>query len=240
MPRISRVVVPDLPHHVTQRGSGRQDTFTSDEDRLVYLDLLRRHARRFGARLWAWCLMNNHVHLLAVPGREDSLARTMGRTHAGYAQYWNARRRGCGHVWQARFFSCPVEPDGAWVVARYIETNPVRAGMVVEAEQWRWSSAAAHASGGDQFNLLDFSTWASEYDGSRWREALRTSVQDEAWQRRLEEATLRGRPLGTETFVTRLEACLSRPLHRKRPGRPAKPLERPELQPCQMALEIGN
>ena len=80
----------------------------------------------------------------------------------------------------------------------------MRAGMVEDAEQWRWSSAAAHANGGDQFNLLDFSTWASEYDCSRWREALRTSVHDEAWQRRLEEATLRGRPLGTETFVKTL------------------------------------
>jgi len=141
MSRISRVVVPGVPHHATQRGNGRQVTFVSDEDRLVYLDLLAKHRRAFGLEVWAWCQMSNHIHLLAVPAREDSLARTLGRTHAEYAQYWNARRRSCGHVWQARFYSCPVDADAAWVVARYIETNPVRVGMTEAAEQWRWSSA---------------------------------------------------------------------------------------------------
>jgi hypothetical protein len=95
-------------------------------------------------------------------------------------------------------------------------------------------------NGGDQFNLLDFSTWASEYDSSRWREALRTSVPDEAWQQRLEEATLRGRPLGTEAFVQKLETCLSRPLRRQPPGRPAKAPGDKRMEQCQMALEIGN
>jgi putative transposase len=96
---------------VTQRGNGRQVTFLSDQDRSVYLDMLRQNRRQFGLTIWAYCLMPNHIHLLAVPERPDSLARALGRTHADYARYWNARRGSCGHVWQARFYSCPIE-DG--------------------------------------------------------------------------------------------------------------------------------
>jgi putative transposase len=239
MSRISRVVVPGLPHHVTQRGNGKQDTFACQQDRMVYLSLLRDEARRREVRIWAWCLMSNHVHFLMVPSSEDALARTLGRTHAEYAQYWNARRQVCGHVWQARFFSCVVEPGAAWVVARYVETNPVRAGMVQAAQDWRWSSAAAHATGRDGFALLELSQWGNEYDCARWRDVLRTSVEDEAWRRRLEEATIRGRPLGTESFVQSLEVRLDRSLRPKPPGRPAKARDETETRAERMALEIG-
>jgi putative transposase len=222
MSRIARVVVPGLPHHVTQRGNGRQATFLSDEDRLVYLDLLRGHRRQYGLRIWAYCLMNNHIHLLAVPEGEDSLAHTLGRTHADYARYWNARRRSCGHVWQARFYSCPLEDDQIWTVARYVEMNPVRAGLVEEAERWPWSSAQAHLVERDVSGLLELSFWASQYDGARWSRVLRSGVEDEAWQQRLVESTLSGRPLGSETFIDRLERQLGASLRPKPPGRPPK------------------
>ncbi len=238
MPRIPRVIVPGLPHHVTQRGNGRRRTFLNEADRRVYLDLLRAQARRHGLSMWAWCLMDNHIHLLAVPDREDSLARVLGRTHAAYAQYWNAQRSGCGHLWQARFFSCPVEPEAAWVVAQYIETNPVRAGLVTAAEQWRWSSAGAHVTGRDAFNLLDLAPWSIDYDSSRWIRVLRTTVQDEAWQRRLEEATVRGRPVGTEAFIEQLERRLCRRLRPKPAGRPGK--QRAEELTEDMVLRIGK
>ena len=240
MSRISRVVVPGVPHHATQRGNGRQVTFVSDEDRLVYLDLLAKHRRAFGLEVWAWCQMSNHIHLLAVPAREDSLARTLGRTHAEYAQYWNARRRSCGHVWQARFYSCPVDADAAWVVARYIETNPVRVGMTEAAEQWRWSSARAHVMGRDEFALMEWSAWAGEYDGWRWQEVLRSGVLDEAWQRRLEEATIRGRPMGSEPFVEALERQLGCRLRPQRAGRPAKRGEAKDREQRQTVMEIVN
>jgi putative transposase len=230
MSRISRVVVPGIAHHVTQRGSGRQTTFRSDEDRLVYIDLLRQYAGEHKLRLWAWCLMSNHVHLLAVPQREDSLARVLGRIHAQYAQYWNARRRSCGHVWQARYFSCPLETEATWTVARYIENNPVRAGMVSEAQAWRWSSARAHLAGRDEFGLADLGPWAAEYAGPRWAEVLRKGTDDEAWQERLRESTRRGRPFGGEGFVLELESRCHRHLRARPAGRPPKAVPHQEEQ----------
>jgi putative transposase len=233
------VVVPGLPHHVTQRGNGRQVTFLSDADRCLYLDLLRRYRRQYGLSVWAYCLMSNHVHLLAVPEREDSLRRTLGRTHAEYARYWNLHRRSCGHVWQARFYSCPLEDGQVWRVAWYVETNPVRAGLVEAAEDWPWSSAQAHARGREASGHLEMSVWAGEYDEARWSRVLRTTIDDEAWQRRLEEATLRGRPLGSETFVDDLERRLGTCLRPSPPGRPPK--QRQDTSPAvrQMSMEIG-
>lgn len=230
MSRISRVVVPGIAHHVTQRGNSRQTTFHSDEDRLVYIDLLRQHASLHKLHLWAWCLMSNHVHLLAMPDGEDALARTLGRAHAQYAQYWNARRRSCGHVWQARYFSCPLETEATWTVARYIENNPVRAGMVSEAQAWRWSSARAHLAGRDEFGLTELTPWTGEYDGPRWAEVLQQGIEDEGWQERLREATRRGRPFGTEGFVLELESLCHRLLRATPAGRPPKALLRAKGQ----------
>ena len=111
MGRFARAVVTGLPHHITQRGSGRRAIFDSDADRELYVDLLAEKAAQYGLQIWAWCLMTNHVHLVAVPQRFDSLARALGRTHAEYARYLNIRRRSCGHLFQARFFSWVVGPQ---------------------------------------------------------------------------------------------------------------------------------
>ena len=240
MSRIARVVVPGLPHHVTQRGNGRQVTFHSDGDRSLYLDLLRRYRREFGLSVWAYCLMSNHVHLLAVPEREDSLNRTLGKTHAEYARYWNIHQRSCGHVWQARFFSCPLEEHQVWTVARYVELNPVRAGLAEAAEHWQWSSARAHVTGRDSSGNLEMSAWAREYDGARWSEVLSTSVDDEAWNRRLEEATLRGRPLGSEEFVRTLEEQLGMRLRPQVRGRRPKQRDDEPVEAGQLSLGIGD
>jgi putative transposase len=240
MSRIARVVVPGLPHHVTQRGNGRQVTFLSDQDRYLYLDLLHRYRRQYGVSVWAYCLMSNHVHLLAVPERQDSLTRTLGRTHADYARYWNLRRNSCGHVWQARFYSCPLEDDQIWVVARYVEMNPVRAGLVEMAENWPWSSAQAHVAGQDASKRREMSAWEREYDGARWARVLSTTVDDEAWLRRLEEATVRGLPLRSESFVDDLERRMALRLRPNPPGRPPKPREESTPALLQMSLGIGN
>ncbi len=235
MPRIASVVVPGLPHHVTQRGNGRQDVFTSDEDRQLYLDLLRRHAKRSDLRVWAYCLMPNHVHLVAAPDRASSLARVMGRTHAEYARYFNLKRRRSGHLWEARFFSCPLQDLHLWRAMAYVERNPVRAALVGDAADYRWSSAPLHVRG-QEAGWLDFTAWRQHYDGTQWLHVLRTSVEDEAFSLRLREATRRGRVMGSAAFADRIGKLMGRELRPKAAGRPARIMKQ---QPLRQPIEIG-
>src|SRR6185503_8599863 len=144
MPRLARLVVPDIPHHVTQRGNRRQPTFFSDEDYRLYLHLLGEWSRRAGTAVWAWCLMPNHVHLILVPSHEDGLRAALAEAHRRYTRRINAREDWRGHLWQSRFASFPMDEDHLLACARYVELNPVRAGLVARPEHWRWSSARAH------------------------------------------------------------------------------------------------
>ncbi len=140
MPRVARFVAEGLPHHVTQRGNGRQQVFRCPEDYALYEDLLQRYAKRSGLALWAYCLMPNHIHLICVPEHERSLATALGRTHADFAKHFNIVGRSCGHVWQARFFSCPLDGPHTWQAMAYTERNPVRAGLVAEAADYHRSN----------------------------------------------------------------------------------------------------
>jgi putative transposase len=166
--------------------------------------------------------MNNHVHFVVVPERERSLARVFGRTHSDYARYANLVRRSGGHFWQARFYSCALDERHAWEALAYVERNPVRAAMVDQAEQYRWSTAAAHCLGDPLEGRLDLEEWRRHYTGERWREVLRTGVGDEALEERIREATRRGYPLGSEGFVERIGRALGRDLRPRPPGRPPK------------------
>lgn len=168
--------------------------------------------------------MPNHVHLVCVPEQPLSLARTLGQAHRDFARHFNIVRQTCGHVWQARFFSCPLDGIHLWRAVAYVERNPVRAGLVREAGQYRWSSAAAHLTGmPDPKGLLDLGPWAQEYTPERWRMVLASSVAEEALAERLREATLRGRPLGSEEFIDELERKTGRQLRPLPAGRPKKP-----------------
>jgi putative transposase len=134
MSRIARIVLEDVPYHITQRGNGRQQVFFEDRDYQLYLDLVGRSCQEAGLRIWAYCLMPNHMHLIAVPERETAMAQAMSRSNADYARYYNLRQRTCGHVWQARYFSTPLENAHLWQAMAYVERNPVRARMVARAE----------------------------------------------------------------------------------------------------------
>ncbi len=144
MTRLARVVAVGMPHHVTQRGNGRRFILDGDADRRVYLDLLRQSIELHSLTLIGYCLMSNHIHLIVIPGEPDSLARALKDTHGRYAAYWNATHHSSGHVWQGRFYSCPLDEAHLWEALRYTELNPVRAGLVAKAENWEWSSASAH------------------------------------------------------------------------------------------------
>lgn len=138
---MARLVAPGFPHHVTQRGARRQQVFFSDADYAAYLDILGEEARGRGVTVWAYCLMPNHAHLVLVPDAQDSLARTLGVAHARYARRINQPRGWSGHLWQSRFFSCPMDEAYTVATVRYILRNPVRSGLTMAPEEWAYSSA---------------------------------------------------------------------------------------------------
>jgi len=200
MARVARIVVPDHPHHVTQRGNRRDRVFDTAADALTYLRLLRHHTGQLGVDVWAYCLMPNHVHLVAVPHEEAALSLALRNVHSRYAMYFNQKRRLDGHLWQGRFFSCPLDEQHLWTAVRYVERNPVRAGFVELAEAYRWSSAAAHC-GLRQDTLLSsqFPPPGVIPDWSQWlREA---DVEDE---RMLRKDTKTGTPCGGNEFMEQI------------------------------------
>jgi putative transposase len=226
MPRVARIVVPGTAHHVTQRGNNRQDVFFTDDDRRFYLKTLREQSQRFGLSVRGWCLMTNHVHLVVVPAEPDSLASAVGRTHWLYTQYVNRLHGRGGHLWQNRFFSCPLDGEHEEAAIRYAERNPARARLVRLPWKYRWSSAAAHCGlagrSADESGLLhDLAAWRRRYPGSRWSKILQ-SPEDQAMLTRLRRRTYNGRPLGTDRFIARLESLLNRRLRDPKMGRPRK------------------
>jgi putative transposase len=144
MPKAARVVLSGIPHHVTQRGNRRQPTFFCEADYALYLSLLRHWCGKNGTAVWAWCLMPNHVHLILVPAQADGLRAALAPVHTRYTWEINQREGWRGHLWQGRFASVPMDEPHVHACLRYVELNPVRAGLAARPEDWRWSSARAH------------------------------------------------------------------------------------------------
>ena len=238
MPRMARVIAAGLPHHVTQRGNNCQRIFDSDEDRRVYLKLLRQYTEQHRVAVWGYCLMDNHVHLIAAPQRDDSLARALRQTHADYARYANVKRQTSGHFWQNRYFSCALDGNYCWTALAYVERNPVRAGMAREAHEWRWSSARAHLDDGGGADWVDLGEWRRRYTAEQWREVLRTTVGEEAHAERIRNATRTGRPMGEPVFVHDLERRLLRRLTPGKAGRPGRAVSE-GVEDLFQAEEIG-
>lgn len=213
MARIARVIVPGIPHHVTQRGNRRQQTFFCDEDYAAYLDLMTEWCRKCRVEIWAWCLMPNHVHLIAVPQTEDGLARAIGEAHRRYTRRINFREAWRGHLWQERFASFPMDETYLLAAARYVEMNPVVAGLIETPEAYRWSSTRAHLAGED--DQLTTVAPLLEMVGD-WRLFLTRLPDEEVEKLHRHERT--GRPLGSEPFVEQLEAGLQRALRPQKPG----------------------
>jgi putative transposase len=225
MPRLARVVACGLAHHVTQRGNSRQTVFGAAADCHVYLALLREYTLLHELSVLGYCLMPNHVHLIAIPRRPESLAATLRHTHGRYAAYRNAQYGSSGHVWQGRYYSCPLEGTHLWTALRYVELNPVRAGLVAAAEEYDWSSAAAHCSEKMQ-DWLEPDLWRREWTPLAWRDFLSSAgPATDVESARIRSSTHTGRPLGSTAFVRDLEAKLSRRLAARKGGRPRKPRE---------------
>lgn len=217
MARLARVVVPGVPHHVTQRGNGRQRTFFGDEDYRLYLRLLGTACRDAGVAVWAWCLMPNHVHLVLVPEDAEALSAALARVHRAYAGSVHARLERSGHFWQGRFGAVALDEAHLAAAVRYVLLNPVRAGLAARAVDWPWSSVHAHLGHGD--GVTETGPIEARYPGLAG--LLDPSEGDAETYGRLRRAESVGRPLGDAAFLARLEAQLGRPLApRKRGPRP--------------------
>jgi len=218
MARLARVVVPGYPHHVTQRGNRRQQTFFSKEDYQAYIDLMAEWCEECGVAIWAYCLMPNHVHLIAVPEDEDGLRRAIGEAHRRYTRRVNFREGWRGHLWQGRFASFVMDDEHLLAAARYIELNPVRAKIVRKPHRYPYSSARAHLEGRDDQLVTARPLLEMIGDWSRFLSSAVAAEEQESLRRH--ERT--GRPLGSKRFVSKLERLLDRPLHPRKAGRPAR------------------
>ncbi len=213
MARIARIVVPGMPHHVVQRGVRRMDIFFSDDDRHAYLDLLAEQGRRFGVRYLAWCLMTNHVHLIAVPEQEASLARGIGEAHRRYTRRINFQQGWRGYLFQGRFHSFPLDGNYLLAAMRYVLRNPVRAGLVDQPWDYPWSAARWLAGFASEDPLASPSEMLD--DIADWPTFL---LEDTQPLSEIRKHTRTGRPLGSEAFIERLEQLTGRSLHLMKPG----------------------
>lgn len=219
MPRIRRCVVAQVPHHVTQRGNRREPVFFSDSDRRFYLSMLQAYAGRHGVEIVAYCLMPNHVHLVAVPSADDSLQATLKPVHMRHAQRINRARGWKGHLWQGRYFSSPLDQAYFWAAIRYVERNPVRAGMVRVAEDYPWSSARAHCGGSPDSVLTCQLPWTQALTSiGNWSQWL-SDAGDIAQLEILRRNADKGIPCGSEAFVRSMEERTGRALRYRPQGR---------------------
>ena len=206
MARISRVVVPQYPHHITQRGVRSMDIFASDADRNAYLGFIAEEIDRYNVSILSWCLMTNHVHFIAVPRNTDSLARAFGEAHRRYTRMKNFNEGVRGYLFQGRFSSCVLDESHLLAAVRYIELNPVRAGMVKQPREYAWSSARFHLGIKKADALVKDRTLLGLV--SDWKGIL--SSEDENKSEYLRLTTRTGRPAGNESFLSKVQKITGR------------------------------
>jgi putative transposase len=223
MARLSRIVVPDLPHHVTQRGNRQQALFLGPEDYALYRDLIAERCRANGVTCWAYTLMPNHVHLILTPSEPVGLARALGEAHRRYTAFFNTRARATGHLFQGRYYSRPMDEDHLVAAARYLALNPVRAGLVKAAADWPYSSLGAHLKKRDDA-LVSVAPLLQRIP--RFADLIEPGPDDAAAQSLFEGGAATGRPLGEAGFLSRLEAQLGRKV------RPGKRGPKPKAEPA--------
>jgi len=219
MPRRARIVVPGVPHHVTQRGNHRQPVFLKPGDPAAYLSLLLEYSRKFSVEVVAYSLMRNHVHHVVVPEDLEGLQRLFKAVHGSYAQRVNRMHDQSGHLWQGRYFSSPLDSNYFLTAVRYVELNPVRAGLVGKAEDFEWSSAAVHC-GLRRDLVVDPVPRSPVLAGipcwSRW---LAAGVDDQAIET-LRRNGSQNLPCGSAEFIEGLERLNGRPLQFSSHGGP--------------------
>lgn len=220
MPRSSRIVIPGVPHHVVQRGNRRQPIFFSDADRSRYVDWLAEGCQRFATTCLAWCLMDNHIHLILVPSTVDGLRGPIASASTRLSQRINLMQQTSGHLFQGRYASYAMDEAHLMVALRYVENNPVRAGLVDTAEQWAWSSAAAHVARRPD-RLVSGKEFAETVPN--WHAMLARGLEAaEEEGQAVEAALLSGRPRAAPAWLSTHASHIGDRLALRQRGRPAK------------------
>lgn len=215
MARIARLVVPGLPHHVTQRGNRREQVFFEDGDYQLYLDLVFEAAEKARCEIWAYCLMPNHTHTIIVPSDEDGLRRTFADAHRRYTGYINARLRVTGHLWQGRYGSVVMDEPHLYEAVRYVSLNPVRAGLVERAQDWQWSSINGHLKKQDD---RAFKAQPVLERFGNFRKYLAEPFDEIEAFKQLRACETTGRPLGSLEWINELENKTKRTLAPQKRG----------------------
>ncbi len=217
MPRTARIVFEEYPHHITQKGNYGQKVFTKNSEYSIYLEWLNEYAIKYKLSILAYCLMPNHVHFAAIPNKSDSLSKTFNTCHMRYAQYFNKRNRISGHLWKGRFYSAVLDDNHLYYVVRYIENNPVRAKLVKRAGDWKWSSANTHLNGAK--SILHLGNIRKYIDNIDWADYLQKR-EDDAIVKTIRDTTLSGKPMGSDSFIEKLEKLSGKSLRTLPRGRP--------------------
>ncbi|GBE43646.1 transposase IS200 like protein [bacterium BMS3Bbin10] len=214
MARLARIVIPGIPHHVTQRGNRREQVFFEPADYRAYLDFLGASAGKSNTSVIAYCLMPNHVHLILLPDGKDGLRATLADTHRRYTGRINARNKWTGHLWQGRFGSVAMDEDHLYASVRYVSLNPVRARLVSRAEDWEWSSVRAHLAGVSD-GVVDVAPVLERFPDFA---AMLTAGEDDVKNEEIRKAETVGRPLGNAEWIQDMERLMGRTLTPKKRG----------------------
>ena len=228
MPRIARVVLVNYPHHVMQRGHNRKEVFASNDDYLFYLDNLREWKEKLGCKIYAYCLMVNHIHLLVDPGdHRDNLGLLMKRVAGRQTRYANKLEGRTGTLWEGRYKSSPVSSNEYLLACcRYIELNPVRAGIVADPEDYQWSSYHFKVNPDNTiwFYLDPLFQELGQNENERakkYREWIKGTIPEGEWDW-IRQAVQRGQLTGSRRFVDEIAQKIERRIELRGQGRPKK------------------
>ncbi len=223
MPRRARVVVPEMAHHVIQRGNYQQYIFENDEDFRTYLYLVNEYSQQHQVKIHAYCLMNNHVHFILTPEDQNGLAEIFRNVHTRFSQYKNLQKRRLGHLWQGRFYSCVLSRTHVLRAIRYVEMNPVRAKMVKKPWEYIWSSTRQHLKQ-EQSAIIktDFHGCCLDMglNHKNWKEYLLN--EDNEMITEMRNKTQKGLAIGDKNFITTIEKRFGIVLSERKVGRPKK------------------
>lgn len=219
MPRKARVVIPGHLYHVTQRGNYKQNVFEDEKDRAVYLEIIEQYRKKYKVNIFAYCLMNNHVHFIIRPERKDSLGLLFGIAHMKYSLYFHQKKECRGHLWQGRFFSCLLYGDHISAAIRYVECNPVRAKMVNKAWHYSWSSARAHL--GKEYKIIQLGNIYEYVNVDSWKMFL-SEKECKNQLKILRDKTHKGYAFAPDNFIQEMEKEWNVQLKARPRGRPKK------------------